>query len=100
LTQHIAEDGDIVESGLMKHYETIELSDNFIIQEVIPIFESYPLSEGGMDFIGAVFEALARRAEKDNRIGQFFTPETAVTSACKLAAPGPTDVVWRRIFFR
>ena len=93
LTQHIAEDCDIDESGLMKHYEAIELSDSFIIQEVIPIFESYPLSEGGMDFIGAVFEALARRSEKDNRIGQFFTPETAVTSACKLAAPGPTDIV-------
>jgi type I restriction-modification system DNA methylase subunit len=93
LTQHIAEDSDIAESGLMSHYEKIELSDSFIVQEVIPIFESYPLSEGGMDFIGAVFEALARRAEKDNRIGQFFTPETAVVATCRLAAPGPTDTV-------
>jgi type I restriction-modification system DNA methylase subunit len=93
LTQHIAEDLEIAESGLMRHYEKIDLSDSFIIQEVIPIFESYPLSEGGMDFIGAVFEALARRAEKDNRIGQFFTPETAVASACRFAAPKPTDIV-------
>lgn len=93
LTQHIAEDLDIQESGLMRHYEKIELTDNFVIHDVIPIFESYPLSEGGMDFIGAVFEALARRAEKDNRIGQFFTPETAVVSATRLAAPGPTDIV-------
>lgn len=93
LTQHIAEDVDIQESGLMRHYEKIELTDNFVIHDVIPIFESYPLSEGGMDFIGAVFEALARRAEKDNRIGQFFTPETAVVSASRLAAPGPTDIV-------
>lgn len=93
MMHQIAEDEDIRRSGLMSHYESIQLSDSFVLSEVLPIFESYPLSEGDMDFIGAVFEALARRAEKDNRIGQFFTPETAVLATCRLAAPKPTDFV-------
>lgn len=93
LTKQISEDKEIEASGLMKQYKMIDLPDSFVIGQVLPIFESYPLFEGDMDFIGAVFEALARRAEKDNRIGQFFTPETAVEAVCALANPGPADLV-------
>ena len=60
---------------------------------MLPIFERYPLSAGGIDLIGAVFEALARRSEKNNRIGQFFTPETAVIATVELAGPEPSDTV-------
>ena len=84
---------DVAATGLFDQYEKISLPDDFIVSTVLPIFERYPLSAGGIDFIGAVFEALARRAEKDNRIGQFFTPETAVIATVRLVAPMPTDTV-------
>lgn len=93
LSKEIREDPEIKDSGMMDHYESLDLGDDFIASEVLPIFESYPLSEGGIDFIGAVFEALARRAEKDNRIGQFFTPETAVIATCRLVKPSTSDIV-------
>lgn len=93
LSKEIREDPEIRGSSMMDHYEPLDLTDDFIAAEVLPIFESYPLSEGGIDFIGAVFEALARRAEKDNRIGQFFTPETAVIATCRLAKPDCSDIV-------
>ncbi|HXV29592.1 MAG TPA: N-6 DNA methylase, partial [Sinorhizobium sp.] len=89
----IAFDNDIKTSQMLEQYERIELPDDFIVSTVLPIFERYPLSAGGIDFIGAVFEALARRAEKDNRIGQFFTPETAVIATVRLAALRPSDTV-------
>jgi len=78
---------------MLDQYESVILNDDFIMSAVLPIFERYPLSAGGIDFIGAVFEALARKAEKDNRIGQFFTPETAVIAAVRLVAPKPSDTV-------
>ncbi|WP_088334186.1 N-6 DNA methylase [Sphingomonas mucosissima] len=93
IKKDIVFDPDIVTSGMFDRYERLELPDEFIVSTVLPIFERYPLSAGGIDFIGAVFEALARRAEKDNRIGQFFTPETAVISTVRLVSPRPSDVV-------
>lgn len=93
LINEIGEDPEIKTSGMMSHYEKVDLPDDFIITQVLPIFEAYPLSDSGMDFIGAVFEALARGAEKDHRIGQFFTPETAVAAVIKMIAPRPTDIV-------
>ena len=93
LVNEIGEVSDIKGSGMMSHYEKVDLPDDFVITTVLPIFEAYPLSDSGMDFIGAVFEALARGAEKDHRIGQFFTPETAVAATIKMIAPRPTDVV-------
>jgi len=86
-------DPDIQHSGLLAQYEPIDLGDAFVSSSVLPIFERYPLSADGIDFIGAVFEALARRAEKDNRIGQFFTPETAAIATVELAGPEPSDTV-------
>ncbi len=74
-------------------YQPIALPDGFILDSVIPVFEDYPLSSASMDFIGAVFEALARRAEKDNRLGQFFTPETAVLATIALAGLEASDTI-------
>jgi type I restriction-modification system DNA methylase subunit len=93
LSQEILEDPDVKEAGIPTQYEKIDLSDEFVLKEVIPIFENYSFADAAIDAIGAVFEALARRAEKDNRIGQFFTPETAVAATCRLAGLRPTDLV-------
>lgn len=93
ITHHIMADPEIVNSGMMSEYRPIDLDDDFITANVLPIFEGYTFATPGMDVIGAVFEALARRAEKDNRIGQFFTPETAVEATCLLVKPRPTDLV-------
>ncbi len=84
---------DIRAAGIHTQYERIELMDEFVQRQVIPVFEKYSFSDASIDAIGAVFEALARRAEKDNRIGQFFTPETAVAATCRLAGIRPTDLV-------
>jgi hypothetical protein len=86
-------DPALATGNLLDMYEPIELPDLFIEREVIPVFEAYSLANSGMDFIGAVFEALARRAEKDNRLGQFFTPESAVRATVRLADLLASDTV-------
>jgi type I restriction-modification system DNA methylase subunit len=93
LSQEILEDRDVKHAGIAGEYENIDLTDDFVLNEVIPIFENYSFADAAIDAIGAVFEALARRAEKDNRIGQFFTPESAVAATCRLAGLRPTDLV-------
>ena len=93
LYQEILEDSDVKEAGIPSQYERIDLSDDFVLQQVIPIFENYSFADAAIDAIGAVFEALARRAEKDNRIGQFFTPEAVVEATCRLVGLRPTDLV-------
>lgn len=86
-------DPDIVSAGIPSQYEAVQLPDDFVLSKVIPVFEEYSFADARIDAIGAVFEALARRAEKDNRIGQFFTPETAVAATCRLAGLRPLDLV-------
>jgi hypothetical protein len=93
LSENILADPDIVQAGIPAQYEQITLADDFVLTKVIPVFEEYSFADARIDAIGAVFEALARRAEKDNRIGQFFTPETAVAATCRLAGLRPTDLV-------
>lgn len=80
-------------AGIGSQYDRIDLPDEFVLGRVIPVFEKYSFADASIDAIGAVFEALARRAEKDNRIGQFFTPPTAVVATCRLAGIRPTDTV-------
>ncbi len=46
-----------------------------------------------MDVLGVVFESLAGRAEKDTRVGQFFTPQEVVNFCAEVADLGPRDVV-------
>lgn len=93
MDKHIRYDAKFAGSGMFEQYEPLQLPDSLVIDEVLPIFEKYPLSDAGVDFIGAVFEAMARKAEKDNRIGQFFTPETAVTATSRLVGLRADDVV-------
>lgn len=93
LQQNILADPKIMGAGIPAQYDKIDLPDDFVLERVIPVFENYSFADVSIDAIGAVFEALARRAEKDNRIGQFFTPETAVTAVTRLAGLRPTDLV-------
>jgi uncharacterized membrane protein YkoI len=93
LSQDILADKEVSDAGIPGEYVPIELPDDFVLRRVIPVFEEYSFADASIDAIGAVFEALARRAEKDNRIGQFFTPETAVAATCRLAGLRPTDLV-------
>ncbi len=76
MVKEILAHADVRAAGIHTQYERIELADDFVLRQVIPVFEKYSFADASIDAIGAVFEALARRAEKDNRIGQFFTPET------------------------
>lgn len=60
--------------------------DDFVIDTVLPIFEEYPnFIDTQIDILGAVYEVLAQRAEKDVKIGQFFTPENVVDFIVKLS---------------
>ncbi len=86
-------DKELKSGDLLGMYQPIDLPDSFVEREVIPVFESYSLANSGMDFIGAVFEALAGRAEKDSRLGQFFTPETAVAATVRLADLMSSDTI-------
>lgn len=93
ITKEILANLEVRSAGIHSQYERIDLPDDFVLSQVIPVFERYSFADASIDAIGAVFEALARRAEKDNRIGQFFTPPTAVVAACRLAGIRPTDMV-------
>jgi type I restriction-modification system DNA methylase subunit len=93
LKKEILAHPDVIAADIGSQYEKIDLSDAFVLDRVIPVFEKYSFADASIDAIGAVFEALARRAEKDNRIGQFFTPPTAVDATCRLAGIRPTDLV-------
>lgn len=63
-----------------------DFDDDFVINKVIPIFEKYPnFIDTQIDILGAVYEVLAQRAEKDVKIGQFFTPENVVDFIVKLS---------------
>ncbi|WP_407539344.1 N-6 DNA methylase [Deinococcus radiomollis] len=76
----------VQKSKLMESYEKIDLSDKFILEEIIPAFNEQILLSDELDVIGVVFEALARRGEKDTRIGQFFTPEPVVRAVVEMAS--------------
>lgn len=70
-----------------------QLNDEFVEQKLLPVLERYRFRGTHLDALGAVFEALARRAEKDTRIGQFFTPEPIVRFAVEVARPSPSECV-------
>jgi type I restriction enzyme M protein len=77
--------------------ETVTLSDRLtdrlVEGKILPVLDRYRFGGTRLDALGAVFEAVARRAEKDARIGQFFTPEPIVRFAVDVVRPGPTEVV-------
>ena len=69
------------------------LTDGLIEDKVFRVLDRYHFRGTQMDALGAVFEAIARRAEKDTRIGQFFTPEPIVRFAVDVVKPEPAQVV-------
>lgn len=94
IEKEIAVDPDVDEAGLLEGVSfPRQITDDFILEKVLPILDRYRFRGTHLDALGAVFEAIARRAEKDTRIGQFFTPEPIVTFAVDVARPGPTETV-------
>lgn len=69
------------------------LTDALLLGKILPVLDRYRFGGTRLDALGAVFEAVARRAEKDTRIGQFFTPEPIVRFTVDVVRPGPTEVV-------
>jgi len=69
------------------------VTDDFIIGKVIPIFQEYKFEGTRIDALGAVYEVLALRAEKDVKVGQFFTPENVVRFMVTMAELDYKDMV-------
>jgi len=99
LLHEIAEDGDLLAAGLLrdskggKHPLHERVRDTFVVDKLLPVFDGYDFHIGRVDVLGAVFETLARRGEKDTRIGQFFTPQPVVNFAAETVPLTPRDVV-------
>ena len=72
---------------------TEDLKDEFIINKVIPVFDNYAFFGTRVDALGAVYEVLALRANKDVKVGQFFTPENVVSFMVELAELDVCDTV-------
>lgn len=69
------------------------VTDTLVQQLVLPVLDQYEFIGSRLDVLGVVFETLARRGEKDTRVGQFFTPEEVVKFAVRVARPHPGDTV-------
>lgn len=101
IEQEIAVDPEVAEAGILQDDEQPEkvyrlpdkIRDGFVENDVLRVLDRYTFRGSLMDALGAVFEALARKAEKDNRIGQFFTPEPIVRFGVDIAEPCPTERV-------
>lgn len=99
LLHEIAEDSDLHAAGLLRdsndqpHGLHQQVRDRSIVDELLAIFDEYDFSAGRVDILGAVFETLARRGEKDTRIGQFFTPQPVVDFCAELVPLRARDVV-------
>ena len=92
----IKEEAEFDKTKMFQDNDNFEdtLYDNFITDKVFPIFEKYPrFIDTKIDVLGAVYEVLALRAEKDVKIGQFFTPEKVVDFIVKLADLSYKDII-------
>lgn len=92
----IKSETEFSDSGMFNEYDNFAdgLNDKIIVEEVIPIFEKYPsFIDTKIDALGAVYEVLALRAEKDVKIGQFFTPDNVVNFIVQLADLDYEDIV-------
>ncbi|WML26281.1 AlwI family type II restriction endonuclease [Neobacillus sp. OS1-33] len=83
----IKDEGEFIESGMFTENDSLpdSLNDDFIKEHIIPIFIKYSFLGTLVDALGAVYEVLAKRSEKDVRVGQFFTPDNVVRFMVKLA---------------
>ena len=82
----LAADGSSVE---LHH----NVTDSLVESLIFPVLDQYEFIGSRLDILGVVFETLARRGEKDTRIGQFFTPEEVVKFAVRVARPSASEVV-------
>lgn len=99
LLLELAEEPDLQVAGLLQPRAGVspsfheKLTDGLVEELILPVFDEYDFHAGRVDVLGAVFETLARRSEKDTRIGQFFTPQQVVDFCAEMVALRPTDVV-------
>lgn len=99
LLHEIAEDPDLRAAGLLRDVQGEPdrlhdgVRDTFVVEKLLPVFDEYDFHAGRVDVLGAVFETLARRAEKDTRVGQFFTPQPVVDFCASVVPLRPNDVV-------
>ncbi len=91
----IKSESEFLNSGMFSQTDnfTEDLNDDFIINKVIPVFDNYAFLGTKVDALGAVYEVLALRANKDVKVGQFFTPENVVSFMIKLAELDIHDIV-------
>lgn len=96
LLQEIATDPALASAGLLQRpagQGGLKLRDKLVESLVLPLFDLYRFYGSSLDVLGVVFETLARRGEKDTRIGQFFTPQEVVNFCADLIDPSPRDVI-------
>jgi type I restriction-modification system DNA methylase subunit len=99
LLQEIAEDPDLKAAGLLRDGAgrvtqlKAEVTDARVENLILKVLDQYDFHAGRLDVLGAVFETLARRSEKDTRVGQFFTPQQVVDFCADLVRVRPDDVV-------
>ena len=74
LFRSIKDEAQFVESGMFTNTDNFpdSLNDDFIMEKVLPIFSQYNFLGTTVDALGAVYEVLALRSEKDVKVGQFL----------------------------
>jgi type I restriction-modification system DNA methylase subunit len=99
LLHQVAADPELVAAKLLRGADGQldhlhgNVDDSFVIDEIFPVFDKFDFHNTRLDVLGAVFETLARRAEKDVRVGQFFTPSSAVEFSADLVKMRSSDVL-------
>lgn len=99
LLEEIAEDTALKQADLLRVKGRTDqfhraVCDDFVISEVLEaVFDRYSFYSSEIDILGVVFETLARRGEKDTRVGQFFTPQEVVNFCAQLVRLTSVDKV-------
>lgn len=95
LFEIIKEDEEFENTGMFTENDSLPdtITDDFILDYIIPKFEKYNFIGTTIDALGAVYEVLALRADKDVKVGQFFTPENVVNFMVDMANLGYKDKI-------
>lgn len=95
LFKAIRDEGEFINSGMFTRDDKLPetVTDDFIKNHIISVLGEYRFIGTKIDALGAVYEVLALRAEKDVKVGQFFTPENIVKFMVKLAGLDIHDYV-------
>ena len=91
----IADENEFRNCGMFSERDTLPdtVTDDFIVETVIPAFSRFTFRGTKIDALGAVYEVLALKSNKDVKIGQFFTPEKVVDFMVRLAEINYRDIV-------